>query len=1097
MYLRKLTSRDEGAGRQVYVESATGRVSWNPPMMSPTRPPGPQRAHPATAHRMSMPVNPVSRPMPPQAGARPVRPAPMHGRAPSMQVQGTRVPSGARPPTRAFSGSISVSNPSAMRPSVPSQSTSGPTSPMLGATARPMRPGAPPLRPGAPGRPGHAASASVSTPVSPGAATRPPRPTVRPTSARPALASRPPPGPRRRAYPTAHIAAHSISYSGGYNDVPMMGQEPSSTFTPATVGHMPTRSVSAVHTPTRTISAGHAPMPSAAPATASFAVPEGTLVPADMAGGTPLSAQAATPAAAPAPAPAPAPSVNTMTEQMQHMQVSQPPRMGNQVQNTVVGAQPPVMSELEAQPPPICLPAGATVTPSLKCNADPSYQRVTLTAVPSTHALATKSKLPLAVILSPMRSVRPEEGDEPVPLVTDSVIARCRRCRTYINPFVTFVENGSRWKCPMCLISNEVPQLFDWDQETNQPADRWKRPELNSGVVEFVAPREYMVRPPQPPVYVFVMDVTFAAVSSGMISTAASTILNALDSMPNKDDRAKVAFIGFDSQLHFFRLVPGQTEPSLLVVTDLDDVFLPQPNDLLVSLTECRSSIEGLLRGLANMYKQAVASPSALGAALQAAFKLISGSGGKIEVFTASLPSVGPGALKMRDDKKLYGGPREATLLTPGSPFYKTFPIECSRSQVSVDMWLFGPAYIDVATLSCLPRYTGGQTFYYPTYDLQHPENARKFAHELHQVLTSPISYEAVLRLRASRGIRTTSFHGNFFVRSSDLLALPSVPSDQGYMIECEVDEPLHVPYAVFQSVVLHSTSDGERRIRVMTTAVPTTSSLSEVYASADQVAIAGYLARKAVEKCITSRLDDARGLLRSRLTDILQAYRSTMTNTRGGNTAHLTLCHNLSLLPLLVLGLLRNRGFRMGMQIPIDVRAYNHTLLQTLPLERLVPFLLPVLYSLHNMPADAGTMDPTTQTLIMPPRLTLTSERFERHGLYLIEDGMSTFLWLGRAAVPALTMDVFGAQDYQALQSGPVTLPALDNAMSKRVRAIVERVGTQRRGPYMSNVYIVKEDGDPGMRLLALSRMIEDRYEQTSGYLQFLGQLRDKINGT
>lgn len=46
----------------------------------------------------------------------------------------------------------------------------------------------------------------------------------------------------------------------------------------------------------------------------------------------------------------------------------------------------------------------------------------------------------------------------------------------------------------MCNLSNEVPQLFDWDQEKNQPADRYLRAELNSSIVEFVAPTEYMVR---------------------------------------------------------------------------------------------------------------------------------------------------------------------------------------------------------------------------------------------------------------------------------------------------------------------------------------------------------------------------------------------------------------------------------------------------------------------------------------------------------------------------------------------------------------------------------------------------------------------------
>lgn len=153
----------------------------------------------------------------------------------------------------------------------------------------------------------------------------------------------------------------------------------------------------------------------------------------------------------------------------------------------------PQIADLEKGPPAIQLPPNACISSNPKANAHPSYHRSTLNAIPTTHSLLQKSKLPLGVILSPYRSVREEDGDEPVPLVTDTVIARCRRCRTYINPYVTFIERGNRWKCCMCNISNEVPQLFDWDQEKNQPADRWKRHELNHSVVEFVAPREYMV----------------------------------------------------------------------------------------------------------------------------------------------------------------------------------------------------------------------------------------------------------------------------------------------------------------------------------------------------------------------------------------------------------------------------------------------------------------------------------------------------------------------------------------------------------------------------------------------------------------------------
>jgi len=74
--------------------------------------------------------------------------------------------------------------------------------------------------------------------------------------------------------------------------------------------------------------------------------------------------------------------------------------------------------------------------------------------------------------------------------------------------------------------------------------------------------------------------------------------------------------------------------------------------------------------------------------------------------------------------------------------------------------------------------------------------------------------------------------------------------------------------------------------------------------------------------------------------------------------------------------------------------------------------------------------------------------------------------------------------------------LPVLDNPMSRRVCAIVNRVSEQRRGPYKPTVVIIKEDGDPAARLHALSYLIEDKFENTSGYVQFLSQLRDKLNG-
>lgn len=54
------------------------------------------------------------------------------------------------------------------------------------------------------------------------------------------------------------------------------------------------------------------------------------------------------------------------------------------------------------------------------------------------------------------------------------------------------------------------------------------------------------------------------------------------------------------------------------------------------------------------------------------------------------------------------------------------------------------------------------------------------------------------------------SFHGNFFVRSTDLLAMPAVPQDQSYAIEIQIEDTITAPFVMFQVAVLHTTCYGQ-----------------------------------------------------------------------------------------------------------------------------------------------------------------------------------------------------------------------------------------------------------------------------------------------
>ena len=208
-----------------------------------------------------------------------------------------------------------------------------------------------------------------------------------------------------------------------------------------------------------------------------------------------------------------------------------------------------------------------------------------------------------------------------------------------------------------------MPADFDYDPETQRRIDRMQRPELTHGVIEFIAPTEYMVRPPQPPAYVFVIDVSYQAVVSGMLAAVSNAILEGLDLMPNREKRTRIAFVTFDSSVHFYNLNPALSQPQMLMVPDLEDVFLPQPDDLLCNLTECKQRAEALLEKLPEMFKSTQNTQSALGSALLAAVKMTSALGGKIVLFQSVLPNKGQGTITSRDDPKILDTPKVVFLV--------------------------------------------------------------------------------------------------------------------------------------------------------------------------------------------------------------------------------------------------------------------------------------------------------------------------------------------------------------------------------------------------------------------------------------------------
>ena len=76
-------------------------------------------------------------------------------------------------------------------------------------------------------------------------------------------------------------------------------------------------------------------------------------------------------------------------------------------------------------------------------------------------------------------------------------------------------------------------------------------------------PGDGQVRPPMPPAFFFVIDVSQAAVASGVLAHVCRAIRSSLDRLPG-GERTRIGFLTFDTALHFYNLKAGLTQPQMM-----------------------------------------------------------------------------------------------------------------------------------------------------------------------------------------------------------------------------------------------------------------------------------------------------------------------------------------------------------------------------------------------------------------------------------------------------------------------------------------------------------------------------------------------------
>ncbi|XP_053685124.1 protein transport protein Sec24A [Sabethes cyaneus] len=731
----------------------------------------------------------------------------------------------------------------------------------------------------------------------------------------------------------------------------------------------------------------------------------------------------------------------------------------------------------KVRPPPIHL--NHPFQEAVNCHSD--IFRCTLTKIPESNQLLQKSRLPLGVLIHPFRDLNN------LPVISCNTIVRCRACRTYINPFVFFVDS-KKWKCNLCYRVNELPEEFQYDPVTKTCGDPTRRPEIKSSTIEFIAPSEYMLRPPQPAIYLFLLDVSSLAQQTGYLHTVCSVLTEQLENLPG-DARTQVGFIAYNSAIHFYNIAEGYNQPHEVTVLEVDDVFLPYPDNLLVNLKECKELIKDLLTQLPKRFEQTHDTHSALGAALQVAQKLMSVSGGRVTVFQCCLPNYGPGALQSREDPNNRSS-KDVAHLGPATDFYKRLALDCSAQQIAVDLFLLNSQYCDLATISGVSKFSGGCMHHIPLYSETKPQLVKTLQKCFERYLTRKIGFEAVMRVRCTRGLAIHTFHGNFFVRSTDLLSLPNVNPDAGFGMQITYEESLAECKTIcFQAALLYTSSRAERRIRVHTLCVPVTASLSEVMYSADAQCIVGLLAKMAVDRSLSSNLSDARDAFINASVDIFSAFKTAQNLPQNSGT--IVAPENLSLLPLYILALMKHAAFRVGTSTRLDDRVFAMNEMKTMPLDQLIRYIYPDFYVLDSLLVSATreSSDGEAQ-LVEPPRLQLSAEKLDSRSMFLLDCGPHIFIYVGSNASPDILNDVLGINNVSEIPDFCLELPSRETPASEALFAFIDSINEEK--PYSTYIQVIRDTSQ--FRSLLVEKFVDDRNQSSVSYYEFLQHLRTQV---
>ena len=691
---------------------------------------------------------------------------------------------------------------------------------------------------------------------------------------------------------------------------------------------------------------------------------------------------------------------------------------------------------------------------------------------------------------------------------------RCTKCLAYANPFATDNNN-----CIFCGVAQTHALVTAHPEAT----------------VEWEVTGPYITRAtPVQPVQLYVLDLTCPHLEE--YRSLLKQLGQDMTDHYQQQSSGVLPRIGVCLVSSMGILIPqvhaSSGELSCMVVADVtEDPFVPAPlEEWTFAMDETADTWTQFIDNLdlkqwrkqafaRNAYGLDGSELSCGGAALAYLSNALALSGGRGTLLTWRRPNFGVGALTFREESQalLLGRsraentatyvPAQAQKKPEGSEdeiaaaFYTKLAEECVKNRVTLDIVMHtGPvspnSFLGLASLGELCRVTSGSLYW-----LQAAQWEESLYLDLRDNIRAFSGWDAVFKVRCSAGVQIKKFvyapgkSREGALGDSPELELASLSPNT--CISVELDHrvggiPKGSSVVYFQTALLYTSLSGRRLVRVSTLAIPIARSANDVFQGADFSTILPYLVRTThthLVKTINEQKKDDKVVPRQKVRDALYATCLNMlvnyrlnTPAVSSPTGQLLLPSRLQLLPLFCMCLFKRPllapGFPCRDQSSAGARIqpsgderghFNFQLLQSNPSTCML-LLYPNIYSI-----DLTNTSESNDS--MPPLARPSMESFQDDGIYLIDDGLRVFVYLGRL-ISDETKEACASRRHEALE-----------------RCLKQILQSNNRPSCATVIPVFQQPDHQGLRETGiLSLLVEDANVGEKDYVAFLTNMHCDI---